>query len=93
MERVSMPVNLELSDRNLKERLAALFAKRTDVGELYVGLELLDGTVIQIEPEQEWDIEIGADFVSVERVLKLGPTPSAPRIIPFTSLKSIHVID
>jgi hypothetical protein len=88
-----MNVTVEESGQNLKEKLTSLLSRCSADGP-YVRIEISDGTMTYIDPTKEWEVEIGVDYISIEQlVVNLGPVPSAPRIIPFTSVRSIYVVD
>jgi hypothetical protein len=86
-----MNISVEESGQNLRQKLVALFY-RLSAGASSVGIEMSDGTIINIDPTKKWEVEIGVDYISIEPLLDVH-APSFPRIIPFTSIRSICVVD
>jgi hypothetical protein len=91
MDDKQINISVEESGQLLRQKLVALFY-RLNAGASSVGIEMSDGTIINIDPTKKWEVEIGVDYISVEPVLDFH-APNFPRIIPFTSIRSICVVD
>jgi hypothetical protein len=88
-----MAIRQERSEAKLSTKLLEILAEHAKSEHFLLSIQFFDGSSMHFDAEKDWTLEIGADYLLAELEIETGgPLPYAPTIIPFTSIKSLHVV-
>jgi len=83
-------MDIKSSPTRLSARLKELLSKESG----YANVVLVDGTSLEIKPETNGNVEVGFDYVLLQKQMETGdPAPPAPSLYPFSAIKAIHFVD